>query len=164
MKKGLTLATVLILVLASIFWYEALRSHPQPANPQKALAQAGEARKLTFDDADAVLDKVIGMLKMEVAREEKLQTWYQVDRDHPEAIKLRAEFCAMDGATRKAENDVTSMWQSPEFQSLTKSLTLEENFNLMGKMDEAMKLLQQSNSLGRQLLAMGFNCGVKNEK
>ena len=112
----------------------------------------------------AVLDKVIGMLKMEVAREEKLQTWYQVDRDHPEAIKLRAEFCAMDGATRKAENDVTSMWQSPEFQSLTKSLTLEENFNLMGKMDEAMKLLQQSNSLGRQLLAMGFNCGVKNEK
>jgi hypothetical protein len=164
MNKGLTLATVLILVLASVFWYEALRSHPQPANPQKALAQAGEARKLTFDDADAVLDKAIGMLKMEVAREQKLRTWYEIDQNHPEAIKLRGELCTMAGATLVAEKDVVSMGQSPEFQSLTKSLTNEQNYEWMAKVREGTELAAKSNSLGRQLDAMGFNCGVKNEK
>ena len=164
MKKGLTLATVLMLVLASVFWYEALLSDPQPANPQKALAQAGEARKLTFEGADAVLDKAIGMLKMEVAREQKLQTWYGIDQNHPDAIKLRGQLCTMAGATLAAEKDVVSMGQSPEYQALAKSLTNEENYEWMAKVREGTELAAKSNSLGRQLSAMGFNCGVENEK
>lgn len=166
MKKRLALGAGLFLVFASLTWYGITRAHPQSVKAQKAQPQAGEARKssLTLGDADVMFDKVIGMLKMEVATQERLQTWYEIDRDHPEAIKLHAELCAMDGGTMEAEKDALSMGQSPEFQALTKSLTDEQNYDLMAKISEAMKLQAKSNTLGRQLLAMGFNCGVKNEK
>jgi hypothetical protein len=60
---------------------------------QRAAPEAVGKTKEVVEKFAALVDTYNGMLKRAVAVAKKLETWYEVDADHPDAQALQAEWC-----------------------------------------------------------------------
>jgi hypothetical protein len=114
------------------------------------------AKPLTLDELNARLDRQIGLTRMAVATMEKLVTWYQIDREHPDAKHLEDELCGNRRLVREA--DVQAHIDSDAYMSLMQSASLEDQRETNDKMSESTALMKKSTTLSRQLTAMGCVC------
>jgi hypothetical protein len=131
---------------------------PQEASPdQSGKGQTSEATKpFTVDELNARLDRAIGLGRMEVATMQKLVTWYEVNRDHPDAQQLQRELCGNRRVVREAEAQVN--FDKTDFLAAQKSASPEDAQEIDDKVVEVTGLIRKTTTLLRQLAAMGCVC------
>jgi hypothetical protein len=104
---------------------------------------------------NARLDRAIGVGKMNVATLEKLVIWYQVDRDHPDAQQLQAEWCG--NRTLVSETSAQAV-SRPSDVPAVQAASAEHLQELTDKTHEYTRLMEKATTLLRQLRGMGFSC------
>ena len=102
-------------------------------------------KPLTLEEVNARLDRALGLGRMEVATMQKLVTWYQVDRDHPDAQQLQQEWCGNRRVVREAEVQV--IFDKTAFLAAQKSASPEDLQETDDKVVELTGLTRKSTAL-----------------
>jgi len=118
----------------------------------------GNSKPFTFDDYDRALDRAIGLFKMAIATETKVQVWYQVNAESDEAQRLQVDDCGNRKRVMDAAKAVLSMMRDSRFHGVMAAANSEDVKRANAKADELVELTAQRKSLLRQLGAMGMAC------
>lgn len=119
----------------------------------------------TVENLNKLLDLDIGFNRRELAVLQKLQTWYEVDPDHPDAVALRKELCA-NLNTDLSERYLAVRGIQPKDDA--RNQKANEAINKLGqdaraefdeKQDRHTDLIKKTTSAMRELTGMGFSCG-----
>lgn len=106
-----------------------------------------------------LLNKTIGFHRRQLAVIQKLQRWYEVNSDNPDAVELRTEYCANQG------NDLsdrltaligkTDAERSKAADAVAKSGLHDE---ITGKFARDRELIHSIKNSFEELQGMGFSC------
>ncbi len=119
----------------------------------------------TVENLNKLLDLAIGFNRRELAVLQKLQTWYEVDPDHPDAVALKKELCAnlnTDLSERylavrgiQPKDDARNQKANEAIDKLGQDARAEFD----EKQDRHTDLIKKTTSAMRELTGMGFSCG-----
>jgi hypothetical protein len=133
-------------------------SPPAPAETQKTdSAQLSEVEKVAFlKEFDERLDVLIGTELRTKALANDLINWYQINPEHPTAVRETAQLCEWKHRMAEAMRNLSAISQNHDKE-------IVEN-NRLTAMTESLKSGQETMSKMRQLEAMGWSCRKQSEK
>jgi hypothetical protein len=119
----------------------------------------------TAENLNEFLDRSIGFHRRELSVLKELQTWYELDPRHPEAVALKKEYCAnLD--TDPHSHFAAVMGITPEDAARTKKAweAIEKSGSdaykeFKDKMKRDSDLIDKVVSADHELTGMGFSCG-----
>ena len=125
----------------------------------RAKADEGQALPALLEEFDELLDGGIGFLKRYVAVTEQLQTWYEINPDHPKAVALKNEWCGnleTGMAQVKGVSDFGTEHLKEIQKALEEDVSVESGPSLLVKWETFNTLTRNATSKTRQLTAMGL--------
>jgi len=125
-------------------------------------AQPAKATQAELDDfasgADARLDREIGFFRRMNAVINHLQTWQEIDPNHPDARALGGELCNNLDRARTLPQSNPFVEDGDRAKRLTLREPPEIRHGLIDKLEEVNLQVGKELSGMRQLEAMGFSC------
>jgi hypothetical protein len=132
---------------------------------QAATSPAPEPERIeepTAENLNSLLDLTIGFHRRELAVLLQLQTWYEVDPNHPEAVALQKEFCANQTADPSSRFWALVGMEPKDDARLKKAgmaiAEAGEKDSYIEKMNRNGDLVHKITTAQNELKGMGFAC------
>ena len=128
---------------------------------KSAVSPVEQIEETTAENINKLLDLSIGFHRRELAVIQKLQTWYEVDPDHADAVALRKEFCANLTTTGPTERLLAVLGIEPKDDARVEKAAevMVKSDELREKRDRDLDLVHKITSALGELKGMGFGCG-----
>ena len=134
---------------------------PKDTSAEQATTETEQTEEPTAENFDKLLDTFIGFLRRKLAVIKELQTWYEIEPDHPDAVALKQELCSnrMRGI-ELMKHYLAFVGSEPADDRRYKTIVNlgRSDAKLLAKFEREGELFDDVRSAEQELEGMGFSC------